>query len=113
MSSKGQKNNGKYEDYFGHTAPHLASARIPGRHVLQDGEVVADELSLRVVLLAEGDGAVDAEVLVEEGGGGEPVPVGHVDGPVGVNEEVMRGGARTTHRDWSSVVWFFNDVQPL
>jgi hypothetical protein len=29
------------------------------------------------------------EVLVEEGGGREPVPVGHVDGPVRVQQEVL------------------------
>jgi hypothetical protein len=62
---------------------------------------LADKGSLRVILLAKRDGAVHSVVLVEEGGGRQPLPVG------GVQEVVLGRGAagRGGSRAWGSRAW--------
>ena len=43
-----------------------------------------------VRLLAEGDGRVDVEISVEEGAARQPQPVAGVEGPVGVQQELLK-----------------------
>mmetsp|Transcript_9211 Transcript_9211/g.23029 ORF Transcript_9211/g.23029 Transcript_9211/m.23029 type:complete len:236 (+) Transcript_9211:202-909(+) len=68
---------------------------VLGGHVLEHGQVVADERALLVVLLAERHRAIDPEVLVKEARARQPHPVAVVDGPVGVHQVAVEHlGAR-------------------
>ena len=57
--------------------------------LLERGQVLADVVAVLVGLLAEGDGGVDAVVLVEERRGREPHPVAGVQRPIGVQEQLL------------------------
>mmetsp|Transcript_7744 Transcript_7744/g.23433 ORF Transcript_7744/g.23433 Transcript_7744/m.23433 type:complete len:265 (+) Transcript_7744:355-1149(+) len=59
---------------------------VLGWHLVQLWDVLADEISVGVGLLSKRDGTVNAEILVEEGTGGEPHPVGVVDTPVAIQQ---------------------------
>ena len=76
-------------------APLHADGRCPWLkdvllgHASQRGDVMADEVTVGVVLLAECDRRIAAEVLVGKARAGESHPVPIVDGPVSVEQVVV------------------------
>lgn len=70
------------------SGPRFVDVRF--REVFQRGHILADVVAVGVGLLTKSNGAINSEVLVKEGGAAKPHPVTSVEGPVTVDQILIK-----------------------